>query len=184
VLNALNNRVQNSTPTSVTNIDEFTGIDERIEDQIEIDDGLFGFSELDERIEDQIEIDDGLFGFSELDERIEDQIEIDDGTLGFDELGERIEDQIEIDDGTLGLDTAQDETIEEQKIPDEFDGIDEQIADNENALNEPPATEVDEFTGIDENKLPITKMHYKNLLNYQMKKLMHICKQPDSKMKQ
>ena len=114
VLNALNNRVQNSTPTSVTNIDEFTGIDERIEDQIEINDG----------------------------------------TLGFDELGERIEDQIEIDDGTLGLDAAQDETIKEQKIPDEFDGIDEQIANNENALNEPlqepPATEVDEFTGIDE----------------------------------
>jgi len=154
VLNALNNRVQNSTPTSVTNIDEFTGIDERIEDQIEINDGTLGFDELGERIEDQIEIDDGTLAFSELDERIEDQIEIDDGTLVFDELGERIEDQIEIDDGTLGLDAAQDETIKEQKIPDEFDGIDEQIANNENALNEPlqepPATEVDEFTGIDE----------------------------------
>ena len=174
VLNALNNRVQNSTPTSVTNFDEFTGIDERIEDQIEIDDetlafsvlderiedqieivdGLFGFSELDERIEDQIEIDDGSLEFVEPEERIEDQIEIDDGSLEFVEPEERIEDQIEIDDGSLGLDAAQDETIEEQKIPDEFDGIDEQIANNENALNEPlqepPATEVDEFTGIDE----------------------------------
>ena len=213
VLNALNNRVQNSTPTSVTNIDEFTGIDEqiqrqqqiadlgefagvdeRIEDQIEIDNGLFEFADIDERIEDQIEIDNGLFEFADIDERIEDQIEIDDGSLEFSELDERvedqieiddetlafseldervedqieiddgslefvepeerIEDQIEIDDGSLGLDAAQDETIEEQKIPDEFDGIDEQIANNENALNEPlqepPATEVDEFTGIDE----------------------------------
>ena len=92
--------------------------------------------------------------FVEPEERIEDQIEIDDGSLEFVEPEERIEDQIEIDDGSLGLDAAQDETIEEQKIPDEFDGIDEQIANNENALNEPlqepPATEVDEFTGIDE----------------------------------
>ena len=88
-------------PPATTDGDEFTGIDEQVERQRQLEDGSLEFAGIDEQIAAN---ETGLQEPPQLsDEEIEQQ---------------------------LGLAAAQEETIAEQKVPDEFDGIDEQVAAN------------------------------------------------------
>ena len=162
VLNALNNRVQNPTPTPVTttpatttpvvlntqqpntNIDEFTGIDEQIQRQQTIAINEEALNLVNQPLQEPslTEVDE----FTGIDEQIQRQQQINDGTLEFAGIDEQIQRQQQIAD--LG----------------EFAGVDEQVRlqqaiaineEEQNLINEPlrepPATtDGDEFTGIDE----------------------------------
>jgi len=163
-VNALNNRVQNSTPTPVTTptttttpevpqtsptnvvTPVATTIPLTLNEQQPINPNSDPNTNIGELAQDLVyeplqeppatEVDE----FTGIDEQIERQRQIDDGTLEFAGIDEQVERQRQLEDGSL-----------------EFAGIDEQIGINENALQEPPQLSDDEVNaylrtvGQDEN---------------------------------
>jgi hypothetical protein len=87
-------------PPITTDGDEFSGIDEQVQRQKDLEDGSLEFAGIDEQIADN-------------------ENALQEPPLLSDE---EIDQQLRL--------AAQDETVAEQKVPDEFDGIDEQVAAN------------------------------------------------------